>query len=113
MEMEDNKICKLKSCGGCFNLRTGCIIIASIGIVLAIPAFYGLWLYLPYIMSFICRVFGIIIDHDEQAFLIINRSLSTAWIGYQMLMWITLLTGAVKRNETLVKISLWYDINIT
>ena len=96
MDLEQNKIHKVKSCCCCFNLRTGSIVIASIGIIQAILTFYCSLHY-----SLYTPLFAYFISQGSQVFLVINF----AWFCFQMTTWITLLIGAVERNATLVKIS--------
>lgn len=96
MGVEQNKMNKVKSCCCYFNLRTGCIGIASIGIILALSIFYASLHY-----SLYTPLFAFFISQGSQVFLIINF----AWFCFQMTTWITLLFSAVEENATLVKIS--------
>ena len=79
-------MCKVNSCCGCCDLRTGCIVLSVIGVLSSFSSlgFQGLYIH-GYPVSTVGLVFGLILG---------------------IAVWALLLLGAVLNNETMVLINL-------
>ena len=79
------KMCQLNYCCGCISLRTGCFIIAALGIL---DALGGIWpMYVIYGENW-------------------NIGYTIFWILFELFVWSTLIFGAFKYHATAVMINL-------